>query len=189
MSVKDKNRFSNLLRHLMTVTKIKNYTLAKQVQYDESYISKWISGSLLPVEKNSEKIMRDISRCEVQNWQVKEEFLKWTDNTNNAGRAWLRTPDKEESNYAMCISNDAKIENAEEKPYQNCFVFRPVKQVAGVRPAIHLNIKDIDTVVYVNNKWFNEDWMKALFLGVCVVGVVGIGIVTFAVIAKARKKA
>jgi len=125
----------------------------------------------------------------VQNWQVKEEFLKWTDNTNNAGRAWLRTPDKEESNYAMCISNDAKTENAEEKPYQNCFVFRPVKQVAGVRPAIHLNIKDIDTVVYVNNKWFNEDWMKALFIGVCVVGVVGIGIVTFAVIAKARNKA
>ena len=63
MPAKDKNRFSNLLKHLMTITKLKNYALAKQLQYDESYISKWISGSLLPTEKNSEKIIRDISRC------------------------------------------------------------------------------------------------------------------------------
>lgn len=63
MPAKDKNRFSNLLKHLMTITKLKNYALAKHLQYDESYISKWISGALLPTEKNSEKIIRDISRC------------------------------------------------------------------------------------------------------------------------------
>ena len=61
--MKDKNRFSNLLKHLMAVTKLKNYTLAKELQYDESYISKWVTGSLLPAEKTSEKIFRDISRC------------------------------------------------------------------------------------------------------------------------------
>ncbi len=61
--MKDKNRFSNLLKHLMAVTKLKNYTLAKELQYDESYISKWVTGSLLPAEKASEKIFRDISRC------------------------------------------------------------------------------------------------------------------------------
>lgn len=61
--MKDKNRFSNLLKHLMAVTKLKNYTLAKELQYDESYISKWVTGSLLPTEKNSDKVFRDISRC------------------------------------------------------------------------------------------------------------------------------
>ena len=61
--MKDKNRFSSLLRHLTTVAKLKNYTLAKELQYDESYISKWITGSLLPTEKTSEKVFRDISRC------------------------------------------------------------------------------------------------------------------------------
>lgn len=61
--MKDKNRFSNLLKHLMSITKLKNYTLAKELQYDESYISKWVTGSLLPTEKNSEKVFRDISRC------------------------------------------------------------------------------------------------------------------------------
>lgn len=63
--MKDKNRFSNLLRRLMTVAKLKNYVLAREVQYDESYISKWVTGSLLPTEKTSVKIFRDISHCVV----------------------------------------------------------------------------------------------------------------------------
>lgn len=63
--MKEKNRFSGLLKHLMTVAKLKNYTLAKELQYDESYISKWVTGSLLPTEKTSEKIFRDISHCVV----------------------------------------------------------------------------------------------------------------------------
>ena len=61
--MKEKNRFSNLLKHLMTVAKLKNYTLAKELQYDESYISKWATGSLMPTEKNHEKVLMDISRC------------------------------------------------------------------------------------------------------------------------------
>lgn len=61
--MKEKNRFSHLLKHLMAVANLKNYVLAKELQYDESYISKWITGSLLPTEKNSEKVFRDISRC------------------------------------------------------------------------------------------------------------------------------
>ena len=61
--MKEKNRFNSLLKHLMAIAKLKNYTLAKELQYDESYISKWLTGSLLPTEKTSEKVFRDISRC------------------------------------------------------------------------------------------------------------------------------
>lgn len=61
--MKERNRFSSLLKHLMTVVKLKNYTLAKELQYDESYISKWVTGTLLPTEKTSEKVFRDISHC------------------------------------------------------------------------------------------------------------------------------
>lgn len=63
--MKEKNRFSSLLKHLMAVAKLKNYTLAKELQYDESYISKWVNGNLLPTEKTSEKTLREISRCVV----------------------------------------------------------------------------------------------------------------------------
>lgn len=41
ISMKTKNRFSILLEHLMSVADLKNSVLAKAVQYDDSYISKW----------------------------------------------------------------------------------------------------------------------------------------------------
>lgn len=64
--MKEKNRFSSLLKHLMTIANMKNYTLAKELQYDESYISKWVTGSLMPTEKTHEKVLQDISRSIVR---------------------------------------------------------------------------------------------------------------------------
>jgi len=77
--MKDKNRFSNLLKHLMAITKLKNYTLAKELQYDESYISKWVTGSLLPTEKNSDKVFRDISRCIVSSLDEESRETLYTE--------------------------------------------------------------------------------------------------------------
>ena len=77
--MKDKNRFSNLLKHLMSITKLKNYTLAKELQYDESYISKWVTGSLLPTEKNSDKVFRDISRCIVSSLDAESRDTLYTE--------------------------------------------------------------------------------------------------------------
>lgn len=64
--MKDKNRFSILLEHLMATAELKNSILAKAVQYDDSYISKWISGKLLPTEKNHENTLQAISHCIVE---------------------------------------------------------------------------------------------------------------------------
>ena len=60
-----KNRFSILLRQLMSVAELKNYMLAKDLQYDVSYISKWVSGQMLPAEKAKVNVLREISRCVV----------------------------------------------------------------------------------------------------------------------------
>lgn len=43
--MEDKNRFSILLEHLLEVAEVKNYTLAKRLQYDVSYISKWVAAA------------------------------------------------------------------------------------------------------------------------------------------------
>ncbi len=58
-----KNRFAKLLEELMSKAEIKNYVLAAAVQYDVSYISKWISGKLIPGEKAAPKVLREISEC------------------------------------------------------------------------------------------------------------------------------
>lgn len=60
-----KNRFSILLEELMSTADLKNYTLAKELQYDVSYISKWVSGRMLPSEKNLERILKTTSHCVV----------------------------------------------------------------------------------------------------------------------------
>lgn len=64
--MKQKNRFSNLLEHLMEVANVKNYVLANRLQYDVSYISKWISGRMLPSPKTEEAVLRGISQCVVE---------------------------------------------------------------------------------------------------------------------------
>lgn len=61
--MKEKNRFSSLLKRLMAVAGLKNHTLATQLQYDESYISKWVNGNSLPSEKTADSVLRGISRC------------------------------------------------------------------------------------------------------------------------------
>lgn len=61
--MKDKNRFSILLEQLMTTSELKNYTLAQELRYDVSYISKWVSGRMLPAEKISDSVLRGISHC------------------------------------------------------------------------------------------------------------------------------
>ncbi len=63
------NRFSILLEGLMEIADLKNVTLAQELQYDVSYISKWINGRTLPSEKGLEKILHGISKCIVDSLQ------------------------------------------------------------------------------------------------------------------------
>lgn len=62
MSIKQKNRFSNLLEHLMNIAELKNSILANELGYDVSYISKWLSGQL-PSAKTEKTVMQGISHC------------------------------------------------------------------------------------------------------------------------------
>lgn len=61
MSTTEKNRFSQLLEQLLIMSEVKNTSLARALQYDASYISKWISGRMLPTEKTKRKVLTGIS--------------------------------------------------------------------------------------------------------------------------------
>lgn len=71
MSTNEKNRFSTLLEELISISGVKNSGLAKALQYDASYISKWISGRLLPTEKTKKKILSGLSH-EIVNQSTSE---------------------------------------------------------------------------------------------------------------------
>ena len=51
METTEKNRFSILLEQLINTGEVKNASLAAALRYDASYISKWITGRMIPAEK------------------------------------------------------------------------------------------------------------------------------------------
>ena len=62
METTEKNRFSILLEQLINMGEVKNSSLATALRYDPSYISKWITGRILPAEKTKQKVLRGISQ-------------------------------------------------------------------------------------------------------------------------------
>jgi len=62
METTEKNRFSILLEHLINTGEVKNASLAAALRYDASYISKWITGRMIPAEKTKQKVLRGISQ-------------------------------------------------------------------------------------------------------------------------------
>ncbi len=55
------NLFGSHLEQLMIFTGVKNTLIAKELNYDTSYISKWITGKSIPSKKNIEKILQTVS--------------------------------------------------------------------------------------------------------------------------------
>lgn len=62
METTEKNRFSILLDQLINTGEVKNASLAAALRYDASYISKWITGRMIPAEKTKRKVLRGISQ-------------------------------------------------------------------------------------------------------------------------------
>ena len=118
-------------------------------------------------------------------WNVHENILQWG-KTTNGDRAWLRTPDIEESQDAVFVRSIVAEEDKTGK-IDDFFGTEITEREYGVRPAIHLNISEL-TESGSANGWFNEDWLKTLFIVVCVLGIVGIVLVITAVVLKSRQK-
>ncbi len=125
------------------------------------------------------------SANEIESWNVHENLIKWT-YTTISSRAWLRSADSD-SRYAHSIAS-SKVNGT----YNKCNV---INQEYGVRPAIHLDITNIadeyqdhiDNPANGGKNWWDDDWLKAMFLTVCVVGIVGLVMVVIGVVAKVRK--
>ena len=54
--------FGEILEWLLFISDIKQQTIAANLNYDASYISKWISGKALPSQRNISEIISEIAR-------------------------------------------------------------------------------------------------------------------------------
>lgn len=68
-----KNSYSILLQELLAKTGLKNAALSEALQYDVSYISKWVTGRFLPSEKNITQISDGIASCVVHAIEPEQE--------------------------------------------------------------------------------------------------------------------
>ncbi len=84
----ERNSFSIQLERILLQANIKNATLADALNYDISYISKWLTGSALPSRKNIERVINAVS-------------ILATEQTEPAVRESLRT--------AIGVQNDASL--------------------------------------------------------------------------------
>lgn len=126
---------------------------------------------------------------------LEENAIRWTRTSVSGYYAWLRDPANDgevESNYIRVISPEKnQVAGESEASY---FHLMPVKKSeCGVRPAIHMDITNItkEYQEHLNDNssgnWWDDAWLKALFLTVCVLGIVGVSLVIVAVIVKARR--
>ena len=56
-----RNRFGKCLRTLIEKHEVKEQALADAINYNVTYISKWLNGAKLPSEKNVDRIISGIS--------------------------------------------------------------------------------------------------------------------------------
>jgi hypothetical protein len=114
-----KNSFANRLQLLLKQSNTKNATLAKCVQYDLSYISKWLSGKMLPSDKNIEQVIERIVECFAQGDTVKLCSLYSCDEHE------LREYIASDLHEAYRSSKSPKTENS-------ISVIKPLSEVVGI---------------------------------------------------------
>lgn len=123
-------------------------------------------------------------------WGLTNQQRNWSRTTVDKV-CWLRTPVVNHSAEAQLVGYSTNIANAEvggETAVQAQSIFKHyVDQKHGVRPAIHLSLKDYGDGNGSKGGWFTDDMMKVFFIIICVLGIIGVILVIIAVVAKARR--
>ena len=119
--MEEKNRFSKLLQDLMAEADVKNYVLAQELQYDVSYISKWVSGRALPTEKSVKKVLEGISRCIVNTAEENKQKSMMADyHVDNLANLQLAIRDNLNAEYQY-VKETQKATGKDVAPKTSCF--------------------------------------------------------------------
>lgn len=135
----------------MIRTDIKNYTLAQELQYDVSYISKWTSGHVIPPEKSKKQILDGISKClvEMSSEEVRDE-LKSEYEAHSYEELQVAIMENLEAEYMYVknLQNNTGVDVPQKITY---FPEIPLSQyVPKLRhPALH-NVRSLDVIAVMD---------------------------------------
>ena len=120
-------------------------------------------------------------------WRLSNEVRNWQRTTVDSV-VWLRSAVNDHSAMAQLVGYSTTInnENGLVATQEQSFFKHYVDQKHGVRPAIHLSLKNYGEG-NGNGGWFTDDMMKVFFIIICVLGIIGVILVIIAVVAKARR--
>jgi len=74
-----KNKFGNLLKNLIEEKNIKSKVVAQKINYDNTYLSKWITGKKLPSSRTIDAVcskLSDIFSNGENKEQIKSDLIK-----------------------------------------------------------------------------------------------------------------
>ena len=118
-------------------------------------------------------------------WKLSNTERNWSDTTVDSV-VWLRSAVDDNSSMAQLIGYDDTLDRVNVSQDQSFFKTN-IDQKHGVRPAIHLSLKNYGDGNGNNGGWFTDDMMKVFFIIICVLGIIGVILVIIAVVAKARR--
>ena len=120
-------------------------------------------------------------------WRLSNKERNW-ERTTVDNVVWLRSAVDNHSAMAQLVGYSTSIPttNGMVAAQEQSFYKHYVDQKHGVRPAIHLSLKNYGDGASKGG-WFTDDMMKVFFIIICVLGIIGVILVIIAVVAKARR--
>lgn len=150
--------FGKLIEKLIHFSGQKNYSLAKELGYDVSYISKWISSTMLPTSKNIKNICGKVSVFIVENTNESSlddiiDYLQIEIQNNESKHEELKVHIEEKLNNAYRLSKNKKDQGDNlKKQYLN----KNTNSCIYVNPRFKKKIMDGDITNFINEEDFGD---------------------------------
>ncbi len=143
--------FGKMVENLIYLTGQKNYALAKYLGYDVSYISKWISATMLPTSKNIKVICKNIAQFIVKSSTeeciddiIKEFNIEIECDNNKEEILQKYIEDKLNEVYSQSSNSNDKKNNQRDKHGLNSTI--------SINPRLTKKYLEKEMITFINNK-------------------------------------
>ncbi len=131
-----KMEFGKIIEKLIYFSGEKNYSLARELGYDVSYLSKWISGAMLPTSKNIKIICEKVADFTI-------------DHTNMSSQSEIADYFNIEEDY----SGESLKEQIKNMLYESYLIGRTNKDQQNTNKLSRAKTQKYNSVIVANSKF------------------------------------